>query len=86
MKAINARLDVVEGFMRYPDERTLLKEGLEQAGDMERVISKVAVGRVSPRELVQLRDALRAVAPHKSHVHAVGHYGTALYRRTTQPL
>ena len=43
VKAINARLDVVEGFMRYPDERTLLKEGLEQAGDMERVISKVAV-------------------------------------------
>ncbi len=64
--AINARLDVVEGFMRYPDERTLLKEGLEQAGDMERVISKVAVGRVSPRELVQLRDALRAVAPIKA--------------------
>ncbi len=66
VKAINARLDVVEGFMRYPDERTLLKEGLEQAGDMERVISKVAVGRVSPRELVQLRDALRAVAPIKA--------------------
>ncbi|WP_295730909.1 DNA mismatch repair protein MutS [uncultured Muribaculum sp.] len=66
MKAVNARLDVVEGFMRHPDERTLLKEGLEQAGDMERVISKVAVGRVTPRELVQLRDALRAVAPIKA--------------------
>ena len=66
VKAVNARLDVVEGFMRHPDERALLKEGLEQAGDMERVISKVAVGRVSPRELVQLRDALRAVAPIKA--------------------
>jgi DNA mismatch repair protein MutS len=65
VKAINARLDVVEGFMRYPDERTLLKEGLELVGDMERIVSKVAVGRVSPRELVQLRDALRAVAPIK---------------------
>jgi DNA mismatch repair protein MutS len=65
VKAINARLDVVEGFMRYPDERALLKEGLELVGDMERIVSKVAVGRVTPRELVQLRDALRAVAPIK---------------------
>ena len=66
VKAINARLDVVEGFMRYPDERTLLKEALERVGDLERVISKVAVGRVSPREVVQLRDALQAVAPVKA--------------------
>jgi DNA mismatch repair protein MutS len=65
VKAINARLDVVEGFMRYPDERALLKDGLELVGDMERIVSKVAVGRVTPRELVQLRDALRAVAPIK---------------------
>ena len=66
VKAINGRLDVVEGFMRYPDERTLLRESLERAGDMERIISKVAVGRVTPREVVQLRDALQAVVPVKA--------------------
>ncbi len=63
--AINARLDVVEYFFRNPDDRDAVKAALEQIGDMERLISKVAVGRVTPRELVQLRRALDAVVPLK---------------------
>ena len=61
--AINRRLDVVEYFFRNPDDRDTLKAQLEQIGDLERLISKVAVGRVSPRELVQLRQALSAIGP-----------------------
>ncbi len=62
---INRRLDVVEYFFRKPEEREELKNWLEQIGDMERLVSKVGVGRVSPRELVQLRNALSATAPVK---------------------
>ena len=63
--AINQRLDVVEYFFRHPEERELLKECLEQTGDIERLIGKASVGRVSPRELVQLRNALTAIEPIK---------------------
>ncbi|MDE6461033.1 MAG: DNA mismatch repair protein MutS [Paramuribaculum sp.] len=62
---INRRLDVVEYFFRKPEEREELKSWLEQVGDMERLVSKIGVGRVSPRELVQLRNALKAVKPIK---------------------
>ncbi len=62
---INARLDVVEYFFRNPEQRECVKSALEQTGDMERLISKVAVGRVSPRELVQLRRSLQSVVPIK---------------------
>lgn len=65
VKAINARLDVVEHFFRHPDEREDIKSSLEQIGDLERLISKVAVGRITPREVVQLRNALTAVEPIK---------------------
>lgn len=65
VKAINARHDVVEYFFRQPDERDQIKSSLEQIGDLERLISKVAVGRITPREVVQLRNALTAVVPIK---------------------
>ncbi|MCM1483714.1 MAG: DNA mismatch repair protein MutS [Muribaculaceae bacterium] len=61
--AINKRLDVVEHFFRTPEARDELKEILERVGDLERLVSKVAAGRVNPRELVQLRTALEAVEP-----------------------
>lgn len=61
-KAINARLDVVEHFFRHPEQREELTGWIEQTGDMERLGAKVGVGRVSPRELVQLRNALGAIA------------------------
>ncbi len=61
--AINRRLDVVEHFFRDPDAREVLKRQLEVMGDVERLLSKAAVGRISPRELVQLKCALQAIAP-----------------------
>lgn len=66
VQAINGRLDVVEYFLRNREERDALKEALEQVGDMERLISKVAVGRITPREVVQLKTALTAIEPIKA--------------------
>ena len=65
VKQINNRLDVVEYFFKDRDGRELVKEQLELIGDMERLISKVAVGRITPRELVQLKNALGAIVPIK---------------------
>lgn len=62
---INDRLNVVEYFFRHPDFKELVEEHLSQIGDLERIVSKVAVGRVSPREVVQLKVALRAIEPIK---------------------
>ena len=67
VKAINRRLDVVEHFMRDPDGRELIKERLELIGDLERLTSKAAVGRITPRELVQLKNALQAIEPIKQY-------------------
>lgn len=65
VKLIYNRLDVVEYFFRDTEGRNLLKEQLETIGDLERLISKVAVGRISPRELGQLKCALNTVEPIK---------------------
>ena len=65
-KPINERLDVVEYFFRHPDFRACVNEQLHHINDLERIISKVAVGRVSPREIVQLRVALQAIEPIKT--------------------
>lgn len=65
VKPIQERQDVVEYFFRHPEVKELLDEQLEQIGDLERIISKVAVGRVSPREVVQLKVALQALEPIK---------------------
>ena len=62
---INSRLDVVEHFFRDTEGRELLKQQLELIGDLERLISKVAVCRITPRELVQLKNSLVAIAPVK---------------------
>lgn len=63
---IGKRLDVVETFFRKPDFRQVIDEQLHRIGDIERIISKVAVGRVSPREVVQMKLALQALIPVKS--------------------
>lgn len=63
---IGKRLDVVETFFRKPDFRQVIDEQLHRIGDIERIISKVAVGRVSPREVVQMKLALQALVPVKS--------------------
>ena len=65
-KPINERLDCVEYFFRQPDFRQCIDEQLHRIGDLERIISKVAVGRVSPREVVQLKIALQAIQPMKT--------------------
>ncbi len=65
-KPIEERLDVVDYFFREPEFRLLIDEQLHRVGDLERIISKVAVGRVSPREVVQLKVALQAIAPIKT--------------------
>ena len=62
---INERLDIVDYFFKKPEFRQLIDEQLHRVGDLERIISKVAVGRVSPREIVQLKNALDAVRPIK---------------------
>ena len=64
-RPINQRLDVVEYFFRKPDFRSVVDEHLHRIGDLERIVSKVAVGRVSPREVVQLKNALAAISPIK---------------------
>lgn len=64
-KPINDRLNVVEYFFKHPDFKELIEEQLHLIGDLERIISKVAVGRVSPREVVQLKVALQAIEPIK---------------------
>ena len=66
VRQISNRQDVVEYFFKCPDFRQLVDEQLHHIGDLERIISKVAVGRVSPREVVQLKHALKAVQPIKA--------------------
>ena len=65
-KAINERLDIVDYYYREPEFRQCVDDQLHRIGDLERIISKVAVGRVSPREVVQLKMALQAVQPIKT--------------------
>ena len=65
-RQITDRLDMVEYFFREPEFRELTDEQLHRIGDLERIISKVAVGRVSPREVVQLKNALEAIQPIKT--------------------
>lgn len=67
VKQINDRLDVVEHFFKDREGRELIQRQLELVGDMERLVSKVAVGRISPREMVQMKNALNSVAPIKTY-------------------
>ncbi|MBS5550977.1 MAG: DNA mismatch repair protein MutS [Bacteroides sp.] len=66
VKPINERLDVVEYFFREPDFKDFIEEQLHRIGDLERIVSKAAVGRISPREVVQLKVALQAIEPIKN--------------------
>ncbi len=65
-KPINERLECVEYYYREPEFRQCIDDQLHRMGDLERIISKVAVGRVSPREVVQLKMALQAIQPIKT--------------------
>ena len=65
VKPINERLSVVEFFFKNPELKELLEQNIALIGDLERIISKVAVGRINPREVVQLKVALKAIEPIK---------------------
>lgn len=65
VKPLNERLNVVEYFMKHPDFRDHIEENIREIGDLERIISKVAVSRINPREVVQLKHALTAIEPIK---------------------
>ena len=65
VKPINERLSVVEHFFKNPELKLLLEQNIALIGDLERIISKVAVGRINPREVVQLKVALQAIEPIK---------------------
>ncbi len=62
-KPIEKRLNVVENFFREPDLKKLLEQQISLIGDLERIISKAAVGRINPREVIQLKVALTAIEP-----------------------
>ncbi|WP_206082094.1 DNA mismatch repair protein MutS [Maribellus sediminis] len=66
IEPINGRLEVVELFMKDPETKEYIEEHLRQIGDLERLISKVAVGRINPREMVQVVSALNAIGPIKT--------------------
>ena len=65
VKPIVERHGVVEYFFRNPELKNLLEQQIALIGDLERIISKVAVGRINPREVVQLKVALKAIEPIK---------------------
>ncbi len=65
IEPINRRLDVVELFLKNPEIKEIIDDHLRQIGDLERLISKVAVGRINPREVVQVKHALNAIIPIK---------------------
>ena len=73
VEQINRRLSVVEYFFKDVEGRELLTRQLEAIGDLERLVSKVAVGRITPRELVQMRAALAAIEPIKAMCSASNH-------------
>ncbi len=62
---IDERLDVVDYFLSHPEANELIREQIELVGDLERIISKVATARISPKEVVQLKRALTAIEPIK---------------------
>ena len=72
---INERLDVVDFYYREPNFRQCVSENLERIGDLERIVSRVATGRVSPREVMQLKVALQAIEPIKNACVQSNHEG-----------
>ena len=83
VKDIEMRLDGVEHFFKQPDFRELCEQELPKIGDMERIVSRVAVGRVNPRELQQLRAALESVTALK---YACAHAGCQAIETVSEQL
>ncbi len=85
VSAINNRLDVVQHFIQQPELKTEIEEQLRQVGDLERIIGKVAVGRINPREVVQLKHALRAIVPIKERCAGSGNAGLVRFAEQLNP-
>ncbi|WP_228492025.1 DNA mismatch repair protein MutS [Prolixibacter sp. NT017] len=84
-KRINERLDVVEHFVSHPGLKEELEESLRQIGDLERIISKVATGRINPREVVQLKNSLTAIEPIKNDCEQSGNESLHRYAEQLNP-
>jgi len=84
-KRINERLDVVEHFVSHPGLKEELEESLRQIGDLERIISKVATGRINPREVVQLKNSLAAIEPIKNDCEQSGNESLHRYAEQLNP-
>jgi DNA mismatch repair protein MutS len=85
VSAINNRLDVVQHFIQQPELKAEIEEQLRQVGDLERIIGKVAVGRINPREVVQLKYALRAIVPIKERCAGSGNAGLVRFAEQLNP-
>ena len=85
INAINERLSVVEYFTNNEDEKDDLEMHLRHIGDLERIISKVAVGRINPREVIQLKNALNAIEPIKKYAEGVDHPVLKRYAEQLNP-
>ena len=66
-RAIQNRLDIVEYFVMHKEEKSAIEKNIKIIGDLERLISKVALLKVNPREVVQIKNALKAIVPIKEH-------------------
>ncbi len=84
-KALNERHNVVDYYLKHPDFRQHLEEHIREVGDLERLISKVAVARISPREVVQLKRALNAVEPIKVSCEAADEPKLNVFGRQLDP-
>ncbi|MBO5819792.1 MAG: DNA mismatch repair protein MutS, partial [Bacteroidales bacterium] len=82
VSAINKRLDVVEYFFKDLEMKDFLKEQLSQIGDLERMVSKISVGRISPRDVVYMKQSLKAIKEIKNYVdnHFQGDNNHPLYQ------
>ncbi|WP_228488727.1 DNA mismatch repair protein MutS [Prolixibacter sp. SD074] len=85
IKRINERLDVVEHFVSHPGLKEELEDSLRQIGDLERIISKVATGRINPREVVQLKSSLAAIEPIRNACNQSGNDSLQRYAEQLNP-
>lgn len=85
VQAINNRLDAVDCFCSNPELKERVEDKVRELGDLERIISKVAVQRVNPREVVQLKVALKAIVPIKEHCAASGNPTLEKYAEQLNP-
>lgn len=85
VNAINRRLDIVDFMFKHPDMRDVLRDNICQIGDLERIISKAAVGRINPREVQSLRFALNSIVPIKQACARSGDIGLSEMAEAMDP-